>query len=162
MVLTCTTQGCISDDDPKGPALSVGDRLPKFAVTLSNGEEVSTTSLHGKVGVIVFFNTGCSDCREELPVIQQLWEEYKDDGGVVIAPIAREESRESIESYWRESNLSMPYSPQDTKDVYLLFAPSVIPRIYISNPEGMITFTSDDSDMPGLSQLKEAIEAARK
>ena len=158
MAFVCTSTGCVSEDDPQGVALQTGDRLPEFSVELNNGQTVSTSSLRGKTGVIVFFNTGCRDCREELPVIQQLWDEYKDNERVVIAVIAREESEEEIAAYWQENNLTMPYSPQENKDVYLLFAPSVIPRIFISNSENIITFTSDDSDMPSLSRLKEEIE----
>lgn len=159
MLFVCTTQGCVTDDDPKGTALTVGESLPKFSVTLTDGTIVSDATLTGKIGVIVFFNTGCGDCRRELPVIQQLWEIYKDNPQIVIAPIAREESLESISTYWDQNGLTMPFSPQDNKDVYLLFAPSVIPRIFITDPRGVIRFTSDDSDMPSLDALEKVINS---
>lgn len=161
MMFVCTTTGCISDDDPKGPSLNVGDPLPQFSVTLNTGEEFSTSSLKGKIPVIVFFNTGCSDCRKELPVIQELWESYKEDSKVKIIVIAREESAEGIATYWEENGLSMPYSPQDTKEIYNLFAPSVIPRIYIANPSGIITATFDDVEMPTVEVLKSEIKKAQ-
>lgn len=159
MLFVCTTQGCINDDEPKGPSLQVGDSLPQFSVIMNTGETISTESLRGKVPVIVFFNTNCSDCREELPVINQLWEIYMDDEMVEVVPVAREESDEEILEYWNANNLSMPFSPQENREVYSLFAPSVIPRIYIANPQGIITFTSDDSDMPSLNTLREQISA---
>lgn len=162
MMFVCTTQGCISDDDPKGEALKVGDTIPEFTVDLSDGSTVSSESMRGKTGVIVFFHTDCVDCREELPVVQKLWEAYKENPDVVFAVIARQESQEQIAKYWEENGLTMPYSPQDTKDVYLLFAPSVIPRIFITNPKGVITFTSGDTDMPSLELLKEAVESASR
>lgn len=159
ILLVCSLQGCISDE-PKGTALQPGDSLPFFGVSLSDGSIVSNSSLMGKVGVIVFFNTDCLDCQKELPIIQQLWDEFKDDSQVVIAPIAREESEQHIENYWVKNNLTMPYSPQESRAVYNLFASSVIPRIFISNPEGIITFSSGDQDMPNLSDLKSAINSA--
>ena len=160
MMIVCTTQGCISDDDPDGPTLTVGDTIPEFSVAMSNGEIISKSSVKGKVPVIIFFNTDCSDCRKELPVIQSLWDNYKDNPEVVIALIARQESADEIETYWNENNFTMPYSPQETRDVYSLFAASIIPRIFIANPEGVITFSSDDSDMPSLEKLTEAINSA--
>ena len=162
MLFVCTTQGCISDEDPKGPSLSVGDSLPDISIVMNNGDIVSTASLMGKVSVIVFFNTNCSDCRKELPVIQSLWEEFK-DSDIVILPIARDESAEEIESYWQYNGFTMPYSPQNDRKVYNLFAQSVIPRVYIANTQGVLTsIFDDDKDLPSLENLKEAIIAANK
>lgn len=158
IMLACIASACISDEDPKGPSLSVGDPLPSFSVSLNNGETVSTTSLKGKVAVIVFFNTKCGDCRQELSVIQNLWEFYKEDTGVEIVPIARDENEEDIMLFWKEKGLSMPFSPQNDSDIYLLFAPSVIPRIYIANPQGIIIMQYDDSNMPSLETLVSDIQ----
>lgn len=153
MILSCSTSGCISDKDPDGPTLTTGDYLPDFSVELNTGTIISTQTLRGKVAVIVFFNTGCGDCQKELPVIQQLWNEFRENEKVEICLIAREEAKDEIEEYWKENNLSMPYSPQDNRDVYSLFAPSVIPRIYVANPKGMITAAYGDQDMPSLDDL---------
>ena len=160
MAIVCTSQGCISENEPQGTALSVGDSLPLFSVILNDGTLVDNSSLEGKVAVIVFFNTGCSDCRKEFPVIQMLWELYKDNPEVVIAPIAREESEEDIASYWEANGLTMPYSPQENRDVYNLFAPSIIPRIYITGRNGIILFSSGDADMPDLEKLKTEVTKA--
>lgn len=161
MALVCATQGCIADDEPKGITLGVGDTLPEFSVMMSDGNMVSTTNLYGKVSMIVFFNTDCSDCQKELPVVQQVWQYFEGNPNIVVAPIAREESNEQILKYWQENGLSMPYSPQETRDVYSLFAPSVIPRIYISDTNGVITAAYGDSEMPDYSTLVTAIEETR-
>ena len=158
MLIGCFSQGCVNDEDPQGIALKAGDSLPDFSVVLSDGSEISKSSLLGYVPVIVFFNTGCSDCRLELPVIQRLWEEYKNNSEVKIFAVAREENAESISDYWSKNNLTIPWSPQETRDVYSLFAPSVIPRIYIADKSGIITFASGDVDMPDLKTLSKAIE----
>ena len=160
MMIVCTTTGCVSEDEPQGPSLSVGATLPDFSVVMNDGNIVSSSSLKGHIPVIVFFNTGCSDCRKELPVIQSLWNEYKDDSQVIIIPISREESEAEVLSYWKENGLTMPFSAQETRDVYSLFAPSVIPRIYMADKSGVITATYDDSNMPTIEELKSSLVAA--
>lgn len=68
---------CISDGDDSDTGsieLVAGDKLPVFSVTMNDGRVVTHESLRGKVSFIVFFNTGCKDCRRELPVIQQIYE----------------------------------------------------------------------------------------
>lgn len=160
MMIICTTSGCINDNEPEGPSLAVGDPLPQFSVTMNDGEVVSTNSLKGKVPVIIFFNTDCSDCQKELPVIQQLWEKYRNDSKVMVLAIAREETEEEISKYWREHDLTLPYSPQETREVYSLFAPSVIPRIYIADQDGVIKANFDDSQLPTLDTLEVAVSNA--
>lgn len=158
VLLGCVNGACINENDPEGITLTKGDHLPDFSIILNSGEVVSTASLQGKVSFLVFFNTSCSDCQKELPIIQQVWEEYQDNPEVMIAAISREENAESIENYWEKNGLTIPWSAQENRDVYSLFAPSVIPRIYIANKKGIITFTSDDSDMPDLNTLISAIQ----
>ena len=160
MLMVCSTQGCISDEEPEGPSLKVGDALPVFSIEMNNGTNVSTSDLKGKVPVIVFFNTECKDCQKELPIIQQLWEQYNGDSRVCILPISREESASEIAGYWKEEGFTMPYSAQEDRTVYSLFAPSIIPRIYIADTKGVITFSSGDTDMPNLDTLIKAIERA--
>ena len=159
-MLVWTTTSFISEDEPQGPTISIGEALPQFSVEMNDGSIVSTSSLKGKSGAIVFFNTGCGDCRKELPEIQKLWAYYRADPSVEIVVIAREESEEEIQEYWSENGLTMPYSPQDTREVYSLFAPSVIPRIYVFNPAGIVTAAYGDTDMPSFDTLKADIESA--
>lgn len=161
MSIVCTTAGCISEDEPQGPSISVGEPLPQFSVEMNDGTVISTESLRGKVAVIVFFNTDCSDCRKELPVIQQLWNEVKDNPSVQVVPISREESATDILTYWEANSLTLPFSAQETREIYSLFAPSVIPRTYVSNPDGFITYAYDDSDMPSLKDLLSAIDSSK-
>ena len=144
--------GCINDE-PAVKSLEVGDALPQFSVEMSDGSVVSTASMKGKNGMIVFFNTACPDCRKELPEVQKVWEIFQDNPSVVIAAIAREEGEAEIRKYWEANSLTIPFSPQENREVYSLFATSVIPRIYICDPSGKIIFTSGDVDMPNAETL---------
>lgn len=159
ITMVCTTTGCVSDDEPKGDSLVAGDYLPEFAVVMNDGQTISTSLLRGKVPVIVFFNTDCSDCRKELPEVQKLWDLYHDSEEVNIIPIAREETEEEIIQYWEENGLTMWFSPQTDRSVYNLFAPSIIPRIYIANQSGEIIASYDDSVMPTFEELNEKIKS---
>ena len=61
-----------------GNVVEIGDSLPRFSVTLSNGSTLSNESLKGRVAVLTFFNTACGDCRRELPLIQEAYSVYAD------------------------------------------------------------------------------------
>ena len=93
---------CITDDDlPTGEVyVQVGDTLPDFRVTLSDGTEFDTSTLGGSVSLIMFFDTSCPDCREMLPRVQQVYDSFRDQEGIRMAFISRAEDEASVASYW--------------------------------------------------------------
>lgn len=127
---------CIEEED-EGPewSVGVGDTVPRFSVSVSDGRTVSTGDLEGKRSLIAFFNTTCPDCRRELPVLQQAYDCVKTRKDVEFLCIARSEDATPIASYWAEAGLTMPYSPQPDRRIYDKFASTGIPRIYIVDEE---------------------------
>lgn len=94
---------CISDGDDSDTGsieLVAGDKLPVFSVTMNDGRVVTHESLRGKVSFIVFFNTGCKDCRRELPVIQQIYEHHPH---MPLIAISRAEDAASVAVIGRSS-----------------------------------------------------------
>lgn len=121
---------CVSDREPESFVVA-GDRLPSFTVTMNDGSVVeSPSSLEGKISVIAFFSTTCSDCRAELPELQAAYEQSDE---AVFVLIAREEDAASIEAYWHDNGLTLPYSAQPDRAIYNVFAASGIPRVYIAD-----------------------------
>ena len=150
---------CIRDNVAYGEAgIAPGDALPEFRVTLDDGSTLSTSSLRGKVSVLVFFHTGCPDCQQELPVIQTLYERYRNDPSVAIYCISREESAEEIERYWEVHRLTLPYSAQEDRSVYNLFSEQGIPRVYVSGTDLRVYSVYSDNPIAGLEELIEDVE----
>ena len=68
---------CINDSETDGDAASivnVGDPVPAFTLSGSDGSETASAALHGSVFILNFFDTGCPDCQKELQVLQQIYE----------------------------------------------------------------------------------------
>ncbi len=149
--------GCVSDKEPEW-SLASGDAAPLFNVTMNDGSQFGTSDMYGHTSLIVFFNTGCSDCRNELPQLQTVYESLPD--GCNLVCIAREEERDAIEAYWSDNGLTLPYSPQPDRRVFNMFAGSGIPHIYIINHKTIITAVYGPDELPSaqtlLQQLREA------
>lgn len=135
---------CIQED-PDVFSLKPGDTLPEFSVEDNGGNIVSTATLRGKVCLIAFVNTGCPDCRKELPEIESAYQQFKNNEIVRFIIISRSQGYESLTEYWTNNQLTIPYSAQENDAVFKKFASQNIPRIYIASPQGIIVFTSDDS-----------------
>lgn len=150
IILTLLLASCVNNSEPSGAEVSVGDSLPQFQVMMNDGTLVSDASLRGKKALIVFFNTGCPDCRSELPVVERFHVSQSD---VRVVCISREEDANSVSAYWQKENFTMPYSAQADRKVYSLFASSRIPRLYLVDGSGVILAMWDDRNSPSLQEL---------
>ncbi len=147
---------CILDDDSGNTDLMPGDTIPDFTVQMNDGSTVTGASLRTGVSVIMFFNTGCPDCQETLPVVQKIYNEY--GSTVKFALVCREQVEEEIGPYWERNRYTMPYSPQSDRSVYNLFASSGIPRIYVCK-DGIVKYMYDDDPVPAYSELKGILQS---
>lgn len=151
MVAALVLSSCINEK-PEGADLAVGDVLPDFTVTLSDGSQVTGAMLRETPSCVIFFHTSCPDCQQTLPVIQKLYDEYHPKG-VRFAIISREEGQESVAEFWKSKGFTMPYSAQSTRRIYNLFARTRVPRVYISHQGGQIKAIYTDDPLPDYDDL---------
>lgn len=154
-VLIGVLSSCIKEKQT-GADLVVSDVVPDFTVVMSDGSEVTGAQLREGVCCIVFFTTSCPDCRQVLPHLQRLRNEYQSQG-VRFAFISREEGAESIQQYWMENGYTMPFSAQSDRRIYELFAATRVPRVYICR-DGLIKSIFTDSPTPSYEELAAAID----
>lgn len=152
------TASCIGEKVGVGRDLKAGDRIPEFTVTMNDGAVVNTDILSKGVSCIVFFTTGCPDCQQTLPHIQSLYDQYKSNG-VQFVPISREDGADSVARYWYENSFTMPYSAQDDRRIYELFAKTRVPRVYICHKGIIKAVFTDQPETPTYEDLKKTVDA---
>ena len=157
-ILSCfvALSSCIKEKQ-LGVDLGVGDMIPDFTVTMNDGNQVTGSQLREGVSVIVFFTTQCPDCRQVLPHIQRLYDECADKG-VRFVLISREDPQESVSAYWLSNRFTMPFSAQQDREVYELFAKTRVPRVYLIK-EGLIKSIFTDSPVPDYETLCEFLNS---
>jgi peroxiredoxin len=134
--------GCSSiEDDETKERVAVGDRVPLFSVEMVKDGERSTFSTSHLTGetVIVFFSVKCGDCQRDLPKLNQYYLKHKDDPGFQMIAISRAEGEELVAPFWEEYELKIPYSAQNDRRIYELFASSKVPRVYFVSAQGIVT-----------------------
>lgn len=136
--------------------VQVGEKVPDFSVTMSDGTKVSNQDLIGYNSLIMFFNVECGDCKKELPIVNTFYKEHQNDADFKVVCISREQTQlESIPKFWQENNLVLPYSPQDTRTIYNIFAKNIIPRLYFCNKSGkVVSMFSDNTEYTYLDTEK--------
>ncbi len=87
---------------------SAGRAAPDFELPLLTSEgTLSSEELKGSPVVVNFFASWCAPCREEAPLLQQTWEEYRDQGVTFIGVSIRDAASDA-EDFIQEFGITYP------------------------------------------------------
>ena len=85
----------------------VGEPAPDFELQNLDGETVSLSELQGKPVLINFWATWCDYCVDEIPYIQEIYEERSNKGLEVLA-INTGESSSKVRGFLESHGFSFP------------------------------------------------------
>ena len=74
------------------------------------GNIVSTSELQGKVVFINFWATWCPPCRAEMPSLNRLYEQLKDDESFIFLFVNEDEDVEKAKAFLRDNHYSFPFN----------------------------------------------------
>jgi thiol-disulfide isomerase/thioredoxin len=122
----------------------LGQPYIDIAGTDLNGNPAKISDFAGKPVMLNFWATWCPPCRVEMPWMEEVYNEFKDQGFVIIAVDAGERVpdsavKDTVTAYIQGTGLTFPvllpddpYGPQVEYGVYGL------PSTYMISPEGKI------------------------
>ncbi len=100
------------------------------------GQEANVTDFSGKTLFINEWATWCPPCIAEMPSIQKLYDELKDDEDVAFLLITNE-NKDVVVKFIEENDYSFPVYLARSNTPQSLFSPS-IPTTFLVSPEGEI------------------------
>lgn len=93
------------------PVLGMATEL-KALGTWFNADPLSMASLKGKVVLLHFWTYGCINCIRSLPIVQRVWETYRDQPftilGIHTPEFVFEKSKERLQSAIEKHGLTYP------------------------------------------------------
>lgn len=159
LVFTLLLFSCIKDKkEDVINYIQENDKLPEFTVKNATGEELHSEDLTGKVTLLTFFVTTCGDCKRELPKIDSVWNELKNNPSFRLVTISRGETVEVVNAFWKKQNFTTPFYLDPDKEVFSLFANSTIPRVYLIDRENIVTWMAIEQIDLSAKQLIGKIE----
>ena len=115
---------------------SVGNSAPDFELQNIEGNSVKLSDLRGKVVGINFWATWCAPCVYEMPMFQEMYEEYSPD--LEILAINNQESKDVVLPFLEEMGLSYEILYDPEAEVALKFQVIGFPTTYFVDREGVI------------------------
>ena len=89
-----------------------GQRMPDIALSVWNGGDQKKTVnelLGTKMTFVTFWASWCMPCRNELPILESLYGQYKDKGlAMVCVNLDSSDKKDAIKSFLDQAKLSFP------------------------------------------------------
>lgn len=87
--------------------LKVGDQAPDFTLTNLDGQVVQLSDYRGQPIMLNFWGTFCEPCVTEMPLFQEYYERYYDEGLVVLG-VNLDEPPVTVRRFVNKLELSFP------------------------------------------------------
>jgi len=118
----------------------VGNLAPSFQLQNVDGQTVSLSNLRQKPVLINFWATWCGYCIDEMPYIQEIYEEWSDKGLVVLG-INMGENSSTVAAFMQNYNLSFIVLLDTKQDVAQRYNITGIPATFFIDKDGIIQAT---------------------
>jgi peroxiredoxin len=121
------------------PAPREGFLAPDFSLQTPEGETVTLSELRGQAVLVNLWATWCPPCRAEMPAIQKLYDEYKDQGFVVLAVnMTYQDNPLAVVPFTQENNLTFPILLEETGEMARKYELRSLPSSFFINRDGII------------------------
>lgn len=121
------------------PAPKAGFLAPDFRLTTLAGDEVQLSELRGKAVILNIWASWCPPCREEMPAIQQVYDEYRDQGLEVLAlNTTNQDQLADVTRFVEEYRLTFPILLDHDGTAAALYQTSALPSTFFIRPDGTI------------------------
>ncbi|MEW6406731.1 MAG: TlpA disulfide reductase family protein, partial [Chloroflexota bacterium] len=112
---------------------------PDFTLQTPLGETYTLSELRGQAVLINLWATWCPPCRAEMPAIEKVYQEYKDQGLVVLAINASyQDDPLQIVPFAEEHHLTFPILLDETGAVASLYQLRALPSSFFVDRQGTI------------------------
>ncbi|MEJ2602062.1 MAG: TlpA disulfide reductase family protein [Gammaproteobacteria bacterium] len=117
-----------------------GQQAPDFALKSLAGENLRLSEYRGDVVMINFWATWCGPCRQEMPLLDELYNRYERVGFRLLGVNIDDDPRRATEMA-RDLGVSFPVLFDDRKEVSRLYQVEAMPVTVILDREGVVRHT---------------------
>lgn len=128
----------VSQDYVKKLAIEVPGKVvvaPNFSLKTVSAQAISLKQLRGKVVFLNFWATWCAPCRQEMPAMEKLQQQLKEEGLEVVAVNYRE-SEKQIAPFLKDLGLTFTVLLDEDGSVSEKYGVWGLPLSYVVNRKG--------------------------
>ena len=113
--------------------------MPEFSLpSVTDGKTVTSKTYEGKVLLVTFFATWCRPCRQEIPTLIKLQQEYADKGFSIVALSVDESGPSVVAKMMIQEKISYPVLMADRATADNFGGIAGIPTSFLVNRKGHV------------------------
>ncbi len=116
-----------------------GQPAPDFALKSSTGENLRLSEYRGDVVMINFWATWCGPCRQEMPLLDELYQRYQRVGFNLLGVNIDDDSRRAMQMI-EELGVDFPVLFDDRKEVSRLYEVEAMPVTVLVDRVGTVRY----------------------
>jgi peroxiredoxin len=114
-----------------------GQAAPDFVLRSATGENLRLSEYRGDVVLINFWATWCGPCRQEMPLLNDLYGRYQRVGFNLLGVNIDEDSRRAMQMV-QELGVNFPVLFDENKEVSKLYEVEAMPVTILVDREGVV------------------------
>ncbi len=122
----------------KTPPVEAGTVAPDFTLPLMNGGNVSLSDYRGKVVLLNIWATWCNPCREEMPSMNQFYQNMKGKPFEILAASIDTRGSTDVEPFVKQLGLTFPVLLDSNKQVNGMYQATGVPESFIIDKNGIV------------------------
>lgn len=116
-----------------------GQTAPDFALKSSSGENLRLSEYRGDVVMVNFWATWCGPCRQEMPLLDELYARYGRVGFSLLG-VNIDDNQSKAMNMVSELGVSFPVLFDSTKEVSKLYDVDAMPVTVLIDREGTVRY----------------------
>lgn len=112
---------------------------PEFELTTFDGEIIKLSDLRDQIIVLNFWASWCVPCRDEAPILQNLWQRYRERNVIVVGVAYLDNERDSLD-FLNEFGISYSNGPDFGTRISDTYRIRGVPETFVIDQSGEIIF----------------------
>jgi cytochrome c biogenesis protein CcmG/thiol:disulfide interchange protein DsbE len=117
-----------------GSQATVGDTAPDFELPTLSGNTLSSVDLKGHPVVVNFWASWCLPCREEAPLLERTWRQYRDED-VIFLGVNIKDAESDAKAFVEEFDITYPVVRDLDQDLTRSFRVHGLPETFFVDHE---------------------------
>ncbi len=139
----------------------LGQTLPNFEAVTLEGKPLTTQELSGKLAVIELWASWCGNCRESLPLVERVYQIYKESDQIQFWAISLDEPTVSdldLQNVFNSLRVNIPIARDPNGTLVGSLGVSGIPTLLLVDAKGVIQYMETGVRPDLAEQLRLRIE----